>query len=43
MPRPTEFKDEEYDRKFAEFKAMRARAKAERANTDSENPKRTNN
>lgn len=29
MPRPTEFKDPEYDRQLAEFKARKAQAKAE--------------
>ena len=31
MPRPTEFKDPEYDRQLAEFKARKAQAKAEQA------------
>jgi len=31
MPRPTEFKDAEYDRQLAEFKARKAEALAERA------------
>jgi hypothetical protein len=31
MPRPTEFRDPEYDRQLAEFKARKAEAKAEQA------------
>jgi hypothetical protein len=31
MPRPPEFKDPEYDRQLAEFKAKKAQAKAEQA------------
>ena len=31
MPRPSEFKDPEYDRQLAEFKARKAQAKAEQA------------
>jgi len=31
MPRPIEFKDPEYDRQLAEFKAKKAQAKAEQA------------
>lgn len=32
MPRPIEFKDLEYERQLAEFKAKKAQAKAERGN-----------
>ena len=31
MPRPIEFKDPEYERQLAEFKARKAQAKAEQA------------
>jgi len=31
MPRPIDFKDPEYDRQLAEFKARKAAAKAEQA------------
>jgi hypothetical protein len=40
MPRPTEFKDPEYDRQLAEFKAKKAQAKAEQARSGGEPAKK---
>lgn len=40
MPRPTEFRDPEYERQLAEFKAKKAAALAERARQQTEAKKK---